>query len=146
VVSQGKLCIKGRLGYDFLDSKERITIPLIAKKFLEKNRNIYNEFKEELNNYNDKFFSTNFDVATTIAAKKLKEITAQYGSHSFCAIGGARTSCENAYIFQKFTREAIGSPHVDCCARVCHAPSLGGMKPTIGEGAATNPYDDIYRG
>jgi len=45
VVSQGKLCIKGRLGYDFLDSKERITIPLIAKKFLEKNRNIYNEFK-----------------------------------------------------------------------------------------------------
>ncbi len=144
VVSQGKLCIKGRFGYDFLDSKERITTPLIAKRFLEKNQDIYEEFKNELSDYNEKFFATNFDIATTIAARKLKEITNKYGSKSFCAIGGARTSCENAYIFQKFTREAVGSPHVDCCARVCHAPSLAGMKPTIGEGAATNPYDDIY--
>ena len=36
------------------------------------------------------------------------------------------------------------SPHVDNCARVCHSPSLKGMRATIGEGAATNPYDDIY--
>ena len=36
------------------------------------------------------------------------------------------------------------SPHVDNCARVCHSPSLKGMRTTIGEGAATNPYNDIY--
>ena len=38
----------------------------------------------------------------------------------------------------------MGSPHVDNCARVCHSPSLKGMRATIGEGAATNPYNDIY--
>jgi formate dehydrogenase major subunit len=38
----------------------------------------------------------------------------------------------------------MDSPNIDNCARVCHAPSLKGMKTTIGEGAATNPYNDIY--
>ena len=144
VVSQGKLCIKGKYGYDFIDAKDRVRTPLISKKFLEKNSDIKEEFKNSLSNYNSNFYATDFETATTIAARKLKEITTKYGSHSFCAIGGARTSCENAYIFQKFCRDGVGSPHVDNCARVCHSPSLKGMRATIGEGAATNPYDDIY--
>jgi len=144
VVSQGKLCIKGKYGYNFVDSKERLQIPLIAKKFLNKNPEIAKEFGSKFSEYNDNFYKTDFDTATTIAAKKLEEISSKYGKKSFCAIGGARTSCENAYLFQKFCRESIGSPHVDNCARVCHSPSLKGMRETIGEGAATNPYDDIY--
>ena len=144
VVSQGKLCIKGKYGYDFIDAKDRIKEPLISKKFLDKNREIAKEFKEFLQEYNENFYKCSFDIATTIASKKLKEVVSEHGSRSFCAIGGARTSCENGYIFQKFCRESIGSPHVDNCARVCHSPSLKGMRETIGEGAATNPYDDIY--
>jgi len=144
VVSQGKLCIKGKYGYDFIDAKDRVRTPLISKKFLDKNRDILQKYKDKFTDYNNNFYSTNFDTAVSIAASKLKAITTKYGSHSFCAIGGARTSCENAYIFQKFCREGVGSPHVDNCARVCHSPSLKGMRATIGEGAATNPYDDIY--
>jgi formate dehydrogenase major subunit len=48
-------------------------------------------------------------------------------------------------MLQKFTREIIGSPNVDNCARICHSPSLKGLKTTIGEGAASNSFDDIYR-
>ena len=72
------------------------------------------------------------------------EIKEKYGRHAFCGMGGARTSCESSYMFQKFVREAMDSPHVDNCARVCHSPSLKGMRTTIGEGAATNPFDDIF--
>jgi len=144
VVSQGKLCIKGKYGYDFVSSKDRIKNPLISKRFLEKNQDIFNRYKSKFRDFNEDFFETNFDTATLIAATKLKEIVLKNGPHSFCAIGGARTSCENAYLFQKFCRDSIGSPHIDNCARVCHSPSLKGMRATIGEGAATNPYDDIY--
>ena len=144
VVSQGKLCIKGKYGYDFVDASDRITTPLISKRFLNRNSDIKNKYKDNLHQYNKNFYAIDFDSATSIVAKKLSFIKAEHGAKSFCAIGGARSSCESAYLFQKFCRESVGSPHVDNCARVCHSPSLKGMRATIGEGAATNPYDDIY--
>ncbi len=144
VVSQGKLCIKGKSGYDFVNSSNRITTPLIRKSFLAKNDAIYNIVASKVEEYDDIYYKCNIDTATTIAALKLKEIKSVYGGESFCAIGGARTNCESAYLLQKFCRQSMDSPHIDNCARVCHSPSLKGMRTTIGEGAATNPYNDIY--
>ena len=143
-VSQGKLCIKGKYGFDFVDSKERIRKPRIAKHFLEKNPHIKAKIEDSLQSLDENWFTTDLQTAIQAAAMKLMEIRKTYGDESFCAIGGARTSCESAYLFQKFTRDSMNSPHVDNCARVCHSPSLKGMRATIGEGAATNPYNDIY--
>jgi len=144
VVSEGKLCIKGKYGYDFVDANDRIREPRIRKTFLDKNPHIQDAFGSKLTEFDSEFMTCELDVATSIATMKLSEIKNKYGGDSFCAIGGARTSCESAYAFQKFCRETMESPHVDNCARVCHSPSLKGMKTTIGEGAATNPYNDIY--
>ena len=144
VVSEGKLCIKGKYGYDFVDAKDRIREPRIRKTFLALNPHIQDAFGTKLTEFDSEFMTCELDVATSIASMKLSEIKKKYGGDSFCAIGGARTSCESAYAFQKFCRETMESPHVDNCARVCHSPSLKGMKTTIGEGAATNPYNDIY--
>lgn len=144
VVSQGKLCIKGKYGFDFVDSDNRVRNPLIKKSFLDKNPILLNQFRDKLIELNNEYYTTNLDTATSIAASKLSEIKNRHGRHSFCAIGGARTNCESAYTFQKFARETMDSPNVDNCARVCHSPSLKGMRTTIGEGAATNPYNDIY--
>ena len=144
VVSQGKLCIKGKYGFDFVDSKERLRIPRIKKSFLEKNPLIKEVISSSLVDFDDVWYETDLDSATTAASMKLKEVQEKYGRKSIASIGGARTSCESVYLFQKFTRHTLNSPHVDNCARVCHSPSLKGMKTTIGEGAATNPYNDIY--
>ncbi len=143
-VSQGKLCIKGKYGYDFVDAKDRIREPRIKKSFLEKNPHIQEALAHKLTEFNAEYMTCDVDTATTVASMKLDEIKRKYGGESFCAIGGARTSCESAYAFQKFCRETMESPHVDNCARVCHSPSLKGMKTTMGEGTATNPYNDIY--
>ncbi len=143
-VSQGKLCIKGKYGFDFVAADNRIRTPRIKKQFLVKNPQIKAAVEASLHDLDDVWYETDIDTATTIASMKLKEVTQKYGDKSFCAIGGARTSCESAYLFQKFTRHTMNSPHVDNCARVCHSPSLKGMRTTIGEGAATNPYNDIY--
>jgi len=145
VVSEGKLCIKGKYGYDFVEAKDRIREPRIRKTFLKLNPHIADMVADKLSEFNAEFMTCSLDTATTIASLKLDEIKKKYGGDSFCAIGGARTSCESAYAFQKFCRETMDSPHVDNCARVCHSPSLKGMKITIGEGAATNPYNDIYK-
>ena len=148
-VSQGKLCIKGKLGFDFVDSPHRIRNTRIKKSFIEKNFEMMpRELKarsKTLVSLDDDWFESTHEFGTSLAAWKLSEIKNEYGRHSFCATGGARTSCESGFLLQKFTRETMESPNIDNCARVCHAPSLNGMAATIGEGAATNPYDDIYK-
>ncbi len=144
VVSQGKLCIKGKYGYDFITAPDRIRQPRIARDFIARNPQIAERFGERLRPFDARYLTSDFETAMDIAAFKLEAIRTEHGGETFAAIGGARTSSESAYAFQKFTRQTMGSPHVDNCARVCHSPSLAGMRATIGEGAATNPYNDIY--
>jgi len=148
-VSRGKLCIKGKTGFDFVASDNRIRNTRIKKAFIEKNLESFpQELKARvhtLQSLDETWYESNYELATSIAAWKLSQIKEQYGRHSFCATGGARTSCESGFLLQKFTREIMESPNIDNCARVCHAPSLNGMAATIGEGAATNPYDDIFK-
>lgn len=144
VVSEGNLCVKGKYGYEFVDAPDRLRIPRIRKSFLAKNPAIQAQIASTLVDLDETWAETTLDGATTAAAMKLQEIQSTYGRTSVCSIGGARTSCESSYLLQKFTRHTLNSPHVDNCARICHSPSLKGMRTTIGEGAATNPYNDIY--
>jgi len=140
VVSKGKLCIKGRFGHQFIDHPERIRGALVRRELLEEFGYNRSSFKER-----EGFFEVPYSVAYEIVAEKLNSIKERFGGTSFAAIGGARTNCESAYLFQKFAREVIGTPHVDNCARICHAPSLKGLRLTVGEGAASIPFDEIYK-
>lgn len=148
-VSQGKLCIKGKHGFDFVDSPERIRNTRVKKTFIQENLDeLPRELKaraKTLKEFDENYFEAPYEFTTSLAAWKLSQIKEIHGRHSFCGMGGARTSCESSYMFQKFVRKAMDSPHVDNCARVCHSPSLKGMKTTIGEGAATNPFDDVFK-
>jgi formate dehydrogenase major subunit len=145
VVSQGKLCIKGKQGWDFVTNAKRLHNARVRKSFLNANAELFADLDMDyLEPVDQDFYEISYESAYELAARKLKEITDKHGSHSFASIGGARTSCESSFLFQDFTRNVVGSPHVDNCARVCHSPSLKGMRMTIGEGAATNPFDDIY--
>jgi formate dehydrogenase major subunit len=145
LVSQGRLCIKGKQGWDFLTHPKRLRNARVRKSFLAKNAALFTDLDMDyLEPVDHDFYEISYESAYELVARKLKAITDEHGSHSFAAIGGARTSCEGSYLFQHFTRHVVGSPHVDNCARVCHSPSLKGMRTTIGEGAMTNPFDDIY--
>jgi len=145
-VSQGKLCIKGKEGYHFLTSEKRLKTNRVKKSFLQNNIELFKVLidKNKFEEFNQEYFSIDLETATKLTAVKLKSILNENGSNSIACIGGARTNCESAYVFQKFCREVLKSPNIDNCARVCHSPSLAGLKATVGEGAATNPFDDIY--
>ena len=147
LVSRGKLCIKGKAGWDFVYSDKRVPKVKIKKKFIYKNELYFpKEIKEALKTpikEDDEFIYPSLELAYKITAWKFGRIRDMHGSDAIVGIGGARSSCESGYLFQKFIREVILSPHIDNCARVCHAPSLKGMRKVIGEGAATNPFDDI---
>ncbi len=144
-VSQGRLCIKGKQGWDFVAHPKRLRNARVRKSFWAKNAALFADIDMDyLEPVDHDFYEISYESAYELVARKLKSIVEEHGAHSFAAIGGARTSCEGSYLFQHFTRHVVGSPHVDNCARVCHSPSLKGMRTTIGEGAMTNPFNDIY--
>jgi len=93
----GSLCIKGRFGYDFVHSHERLRAPLLRK--------------------NGEFTEVSWEEALDFTAKKLLEIKKNHGPESIVGIGCARTTNENNYIMMKFMRAAIGTNNVDHCAR-----------------------------
>ena len=144
--SGGELCIKGKYGYEFLNS--RLNKNLISYEFVKKNAekmpfNLQIRLAN-LYEYDEKFYEAPLSLALDIAAWKIKEIVKNHGGRSIAGIGGARTNLESAYLFQKFIRECLKSPHVDNCARVCHSPSLSGLKMSIGEGASSVSFDEIF--
>jgi len=147
IVSEGKLCVKGKYGYDFVSSSKRLPPVKIKKSFLNSHELFLpKDLKQKLLAYSvdeDGYIYPTLELGYKLVAWKLKQVFKTNSRDTFCAIGGARTSCENSYILQKFTRKVIKSPHIDNCARVCHAPSLKGMRSIIGEGASTNPFWDI---
>ena len=124
-VSNGHLCVKGRYAFDFVDAADRITVPMIRT--------------------NDRWQPISWDDAISFTAARLQRISGDTGPDSIGILGSARATNEENYLAQKFARVVIGTNNVDCCARVCHAPTAAAMKLMLGTGAATNAYNDIEK-
>ncbi len=97
-VNRGALCVKGRFGWDFINSPERLTTPLIKE--------------------NGEFREASWDEALNLAAQKIKGIKEGYGPDSLAMFSSARITNEENYLAQKLMRAAIGSNNVDHCARL----------------------------
>ncbi len=96
--NHASLCVKGRFGYDFVGSPERLTSPLIKK--------------------DGKFIEASWDQAMDIVASNLNSIKAQFGSDSLGVLTSARITNEENYIAQKFTRAVLKTNNIDHCARL----------------------------
>ncbi len=110
-LNEGWLCPKGRFGYSFIHSPERLTKPLI--RIALKERQISN-LKSQIS---DLFKEVSWDEALDYVAMRLKEVKSKYGPDSIGGLSSARCTNEENYLFQKFMRAAIGTNNVDHCAR-----------------------------
>jgi formate dehydrogenase major subunit len=122
-VNKGHLCVKGRYGWNFVHAHDRVTSPLVRR--------------------GDAWTSVSWDDAIGLVAGRLREILDRHGPESVGMLGSARATNEENYVAQKFARVVLGTNNVDCCARVCHAPTAAAMKRMLGTGASTNSFDDI---
>ena len=90
------------------------------------------------------FTAVSWEEAIRFASSKLMEIREKYGPDSIFVSGCARGPGNEAnYIAQKFARAAVGTNNVDCCARVCHGPSVTALEKTLGSGAMSNSIVEI---
>jgi formate dehydrogenase alpha subunit len=122
-VNKGALCVKGRFGWDFIHSADRLTTPLIKE--------------------NGEFRPASWDEALDLAAEKLRSIKDKHGADSLAVFSSARITNEENYLAQKFARAVLGTNNVDHCARLCHASSVAGIGAAFGSGAMTNSISDF---
>ena len=121
--NMGRLCVKGRFGYEFIHSPHRLTQPLVRK--------------------NGVLVETSIEDALDTIAKKFSAIKAKYGSSVFGGFASAKCTNEENYLFQKFFRAVLGTNNVEHCARLCHASTVTALQKSIGSGAMGNSVQEF---
>jgi len=138
--NHGRLCVKGRYGFDYAHHPQRLTKPLIRRKDAPPKRG---DFVMDPDRVMDIFREASWDEALDFAGGKLREIRDTHGRRALAGFGSAKGSNEEAYLFQKLVRTGFGSNNVDHCTRLCHASSVVALLEGIGSGAVSNPVMDV---
>jgi formate dehydrogenase major subunit len=134
--NHGRLCVKGRFGFDYAHHPQRLTVPLIRKQGMPKRA----DDKIDPANPFTHFREASWDEALDRAAAGLKRIRDTDGGGALAGFGSAKGSNEEAYLFQKLVRTGFHTNNVDHCTRLCHASSVAALMEGIGSAAVTAPF------
>jgi len=137
--NSSRLCVKGRYGFDYVQHKHRLTMPLVRKPGIAKTKN----FVVDPDNWRDVFREASWDEALALASGGLRTIRDTHGKKSLAGFGSAKGSNEEAYLFQKLVRTGFGSNNVDHCTRLCHASSVAALMEGVNSGAVSNQVRDV---
>ncbi len=118
-------CVKGKFGWDFVNSKERLTKPLIRE--------------------GDGFREAEWEEALDLIEKRFREIRSQYGPQSMGFITSSKCTNEESFLMQKLARQIIGTNNVDNCSRYCQTPATVGLHRTVGYGGDAGSIKDIAK-
>ncbi len=131
--NEGRLCVKGRFGFDYIHHPHRLTKPLIRRDDAPaKGLNV------DPGNWQTHFREAEWDEALDLAASRLKG-----RGREVAGFGSAKCTNEEAYLFQKLIRQGFGHNNVDHCTRLCHASSVSALIENVGSGAVTATFNEI---
>jgi formate dehydrogenase major subunit len=116
-------CIKGKFGWDFVNSPDRLTKPLIREE--------------------GRFREATWDEALGLVSRKFAEIKAESGPDALAFVSSSKCTNEESYLMQKLARAVIGTNNMDNCSRYCQAPATIGLFRTVGYGGDSGSISDI---
>ena len=97
-VNKGSLCVKGRFGYGFVNSPDRLTTPLIRR--------------------DGELVPASWDEAIAAVAAGLKKTKKEHGADAIGFLSSSKCTNEENYLLQKFARAGVGTNNIDNCARL----------------------------
>ncbi len=140
--NQGRLCVKGRYGFDYAHHPHRLTRPLVRRADAAPKSGAFSMDPERVY---EVFREASWEDALALAGGKLAAIRDTHGARALAGFGSAKGSNEEAYLFQKLVRTGFGSNNVDHCTRLCHASSVAALLEGIGSAAVSNPVKDVSK-
>jgi len=121
----GGLCVRGRFGFEYLDSKTRLTQPLVR----EDNQLVPKPWLEAMHQVVDRF----------------TEVKQKHGADAIAGLITARCTNEELYLFQKLMRTVFGSNHLDSSARYGHMNFVHASRHALGFGRTPNDWEDLTK-
>jgi len=121
--NRGSLCQRGIFGYDFLHHPQRVTAPMIKK--------------------GGQWQEVPWDEALAYIAAMINKVVLGSGSQAVGGLISPRCTNEEAYLFQRFMREVVGSNNIDSTGRLCLEPYRLALKEVIGRDYLPATLDDI---
>ncbi|WP_062513148.1 formate dehydrogenase subunit alpha [Halobacillus sp. KGW1] len=118
-------CVKGKFGWDYVNSDERLTKPLVRR--------------------GDQFEEVEWEEAIDFIGDRMEKIKAERGADHLAFISSSKATNEESYLMQKLARQVIGTNNVDNCSRYCQAPATKGLFRTVGYGGDSGSIDDIAK-
>jgi len=123
-INQGNLCVKGRFGWEYIHSPERLTSPLIKKE--------------------GSFVKASWEETVELVAQRFKTIREEAGGAGLAGLCSSRLTNEELYFFQKFMRGVLGTNNLDHSGGYSYAAPLA-LRESLGYAAATNSINEIRR-
>ena len=123
-VNRGHLCVRGKFGWDYLQSGDRLTTPLIKS--------------------NGVFVKVSWEEALGYIVDNLEEAMKRYGAHALMGLCSPKVSNEESFLFQKLFH-SLGTNNIDSYTRHCHAPSVDGLMKAFGSAAMTNSIEELSK-
>jgi formate dehydrogenase major subunit len=120
-------CVKGKFGWDYTNSKDRLLRPLIR------------------NEDGQSFREASWEEAIALVAGKFAEIKKKHGPDALGFVASSKTTNEEAYLMQKLARGVIGTNNMDNCSRYCQSPATQGLWRTVGYGGDSGTIADLER-
>jgi formate dehydrogenase major subunit len=116
-------CVKGKYGWDFVNSPDRLVVPQIRE--------------------GGRLRAASWDEAIALIAERLRRIRETSGPDAIGFLANCTGSNEEGWLVQKLARAVVGTHNVDNCARYCQAPASTGLIRTVGIGADSGSLEDI---
>jgi formate dehydrogenase major subunit len=136
--NHGRLCVKGRYGFDYAHHPHRLTRPLIRKPGVKKDPHK----AVDPGDWSEVFREASWEEALEFASRGLLRIREQ-DPYALAGFGSAKGSNEEAYLFQKLVRTGFGTNNVDHCTRLCHASSVAALMEGLNSAAVSNQVNDV---
>lgn len=118
-VNDGNLCIRGRFGYSYVNSEERLTRPLVREE--------------------GKLVETGWEEALALVTDKLRAAGSDAGF-----IAGGRQTNEELFLLKNLAT-AVGSGNLDHSGGECYKGVTEGLKQTLGIQASTATFPQVEK-
>jgi predicted molibdopterin-dependent oxidoreductase YjgC len=135
-VNGDHLCVKGRYGYDFIQSPNRVKQPRVRKYLLE---GAPRPVKR------GPWVDVDWDTALNIAAQGLLATRERHGPDAIGLLTSGKVLNEEDYLMNKLARQVVGTNNIDCTSHLLRTSVVEGLDASVGVGAMSTSMLDIVR-